>query len=391
MSSVTVSGGLFNNHGLLRGNGQVANRFNNHTDGEVRANFTNTLRLAGISNLNQGLMNINFGGTIESPSGLTNSATGTLSGDGILRVGQFTVTTPGGVPTPSGDGLINQGKMNFSGTTKVFGDVWTQGGDNSDIIVSGGAVLTFFEDVFMYDDLNVSGKPEIRAGFNSTVVYFGLLKGDINKTGLGLHVVEGTLSPGFSPGKASVEGSLIFGQSATLEAELAGATPGSQHDQVTVTANVSINGSLDIALLNNFAPDYFDEFDILTAGSRTGEFDQINGALINPDVVLAPVYDHNGNIGLTLIAALPGDANLDGTVNGDDLLRWQANLFSGDEFVQGDFNLDGTVNGDDLLIWQAHLFDTVPIPATAPIPEPGTAVLLLGMSVLGVTTRRRAA
>jgi len=124
----------------------------------------------------------------------------------------------------------------------------------------------------------------------------------------------------------------------------------------------------------------------------SGEFDSITGAFINPDKILAPVYDYNGDIGVTLVAALPGDANLDGTVNGDDLLRWQANLFSGDEFIQGDFNLDGTVNGGDLLIWQSHLFDSVPVPvpATTPIPEPGTAAVLMSLGVLSAATRRRA-
>jgi len=197
-------------------------------------------------------------------------------------------------------------------------------------------------------------------------------------------------SPGNSTARVEAE-NLRLVTSSTLMIEVGGTTPGSGpngHDQVDVTANASLGGGLDITLLNSFAPDYFNEFKILTADTRNGKFDSVTGALVNPDMILAPVYDHNG-IGVTLVAALPGDANLDGTVNGDDLLRWQANLFSGDEFVQGDFNLDGSVNGDDLLIWQSHLFDTVPLPApaTAPIPEPGTAVLL-GLAGFGLMRQR---
>jgi len=59
------------------------------------------------------------------------------------------------------------------------------------------------------------------------------------------------------------------------------------------------------------------------------------------------------------INILPGDATQDGTVNGDDLLVWQASLFDTGANLAADFNQDETVNGDDLLIWQASLFDAL--------------------------------
>ena len=53
----------------------------------------------------------------------------------------------------------------------------------------------------------------------------------------------------------------------------------------------------------------------------------------------------------TIRAALPGDANLDGVVNGTDLNIVLSNYnltFTGDAWTSGDFNSDGTVNGADL-------------------------------------------
>ena len=58
----------------------------------------------------------------------------------------------------------------------------------------------------------------------------------------------------------------------------------------------------------------------------------------------------NDNVILALVAALfPGDANLDGTVNGADLNTVLSNYNqSGMAWSQGDFNYDGVVNGADL-------------------------------------------
>jgi hypothetical protein len=82
---------------------------------------------------------------------------------------------------------------------------------------------------------------------------------------------------------------------------------------------------------------------------------------------------------------MPGDANLDGQVNGADLLVWKANVGrvadNGD--LSGDFNNDGLVNGDDLLIWRSHLgrrglSDNYPL-----------TVAILGLACAGFSGRLR--
>ncbi len=56
---------------------------------------------------------------------------------------------------------------------------------------------------------------------------------------------------------------------------------------------------------------------------------------------------------------LYGDANLDGTVDGQDFLAWNTNKFtSTSAWCDGDFNADGTVDGSDFLIWNASKFTT---------------------------------
>jgi len=50
-----------------------------------------------------------------------------------------------------------------------------------------------------------------------------------------------------------------------------------------------------------------------------------------------------------------GDANLDGKVTGDDYLNVDANLGTGDSWLEGDFNMSGVTTGDDYLAIDANL------------------------------------
>ncbi len=65
----------------------------------------------------------------------------------------------------------------------------------------------------------------------------------------------------------------------------------------------------------------------------------------------------NGDFaGEVLPLALPGDFDVDGDVDGEDFLRWQAGfgITTGATLGDGDANGDGAVDGGDFLIWQAN-------------------------------------
>ncbi|MEM8677788.1 MAG: Calx-beta domain-containing protein [Planctomycetota bacterium] len=58
-------------------------------------------------------------------------------------------------------------------------------------------------------------------------------------------------------------------------------------------------------------------------------------------------------------AFLPGDGNLDGVVDGQDFITWNANKFSAnDAYSNGDFNADGVVDGQDFITWNANKFQS---------------------------------
>ena len=109
---------------------------------------------------------------------------------------------------------------------------------------------------------------------------------------------------------------------------------------------------------------------------------------------------------------LLGDANLDGTVNGEDFTILASNFNqSVTSWDQGDFNYDGTVNGEDFTLLAANFNQQVngaasagdiaamdafaaangiTLPTTSSVPEPASGVLaLFGAGILARRARRR--
>ena len=86
----------------------------------------------------------------------------------------------------------------------------------------------------------------------------------------------GTLSPGSSPGKITVDGDYTQDSSGTLTIELGGTTPDTEYDQLFVTGAAALDGTLDVSRINEFNPELGDSFSILTYASHTGTFDTLN-------------------------------------------------------------------------------------------------------------------
>ena len=66
---------------------------------------------------------------------------------------------------------------------------------------------------------------------------------------------------------------------------------------------------------------------------------------------------------------LPGDANLDGFVDGRDFNIWNANKFTSQPaWSKGDFTIDGIVDGGDFNVWNSHQFLGSALRATVIVP-----------------------
>ncbi len=84
---------------------------------------------------------------------------------------------------------------------------------------------------------------------------------------------------------------------------------------------------------------------------------------------------------------LPGDANLDGNVDGSDFGVWNASKFTSvAAWCSGDFTADGVVDGSDFGTWNAHKFQSAD--GVSAVPEPGVAALLAFALAKGLRWRR---
>ena len=108
-------------------------------------------------------------------------------------------------------------------------------------------------------------------------------------------------------------------------------------------------------------------------------------------------YGNNGSparSGFMLAAAVPGDANLDGKVDVNDLTVVLTNFGkSGMTWATGDFVGNGTVDINDLTIVLAHFdqtFGATPGGNVSAVPEPSSLVLVgAGAVSLFACSRRR--
>ncbi len=84
-------------------------------------------------------------------------------------------------------------------------------------------------------------------------------------------------------------------------------------------------------------------------------------------------------------AFLPGDANLDGVVDGSDFGIWNSHKFTTNPaWCAGDFTTDGVIDGSDYGVWNGHKFQVSDSAgARAMVPEPALVMpVLLGILTL---------
>jgi hypothetical protein len=69
--------------------------------------------------------------------------------------------------------------------------------------------------------------------------------------------------------------------------EIGGPNAGTDFDQLAVTGQATLDGTLTVNLINGFVPNSGDSFPVLTFGSGTGVFATVNG----DGPLFTPSYD----------------------------------------------------------------------------------------------------
>ena len=147
----------------------------------------------------------------------------------------------------------------------------------------------------------------------------------------------GVLAPGESAGSTTITGTYTQQAAATLEIEIGGIAPTTQHDDVTVQNSVALGGQLQLALINSFVP-----------GQQTFSL-----CLAHPET--SPAHSPTS-------PTASGLATSDGT--GSFLVHYGAgSAFNPRQIVltnfqsstlAGDFNRDGSVDAADYVVWRRN-------------------------------------
>lgn len=198
-----------------------------------------------------------------------------------------------------------------------------------------------------------------------------------------------------SPGTLTTFGDVTFDSASSLNIDMAGASAGSQYDQIVTSGIVSLGDATLNVLLDNFTPSGSESFTLISGASGvSGQFASYDqGAEIDlggvtyymnymggsgHDVVLSP----------TPPALADADFDGDGDVDGIDFLIWQRGFGSAGGLADGDANGDGQVDAGDLSIWTSQFGSLAAV--VGAVPEPTTVLLALaGLSIAGFTRRRR--
>ena len=126
------------------------------------------------------------------------------------------------------------------------------------------------------------------------------------------------VSPGLSAGTLTIATNYVELPGAVLEIELGELTPGSGYDRLVVTGAVSLAGTLNVSLVNGFAPPAGSSYRIVTAGALSGVFAATNYPPGVPGLTLEYAPD-----GVTLRVIDSSPTSITETMtNGGMLLSW---------------------------------------------------------------------
>ncbi|MBL8534205.1 MAG: PEP-CTERM sorting domain-containing protein, partial [Betaproteobacteria bacterium] len=225
-----------------------------------------TTRITGHAFDNTGVVNVQAG-RLELLGGVTQIAGSMLTG-GTWHVGANSAIVVAGAPIVT----VNGGSVWMEGAGSSFAPIDGLADNRGTFRITGGRNFTTMG--------NLVNSGQIFVGAGSSLQVLGQLESDGAIGGGGRISVSnmrarGRIAPGASPGELTIQGDLALEDGAALEIEIAGLAAGTEYDVLRVTGALSLDGTLDVKLLSNFAGLASGTFAFISAESVLGTFDGI--------------------------------------------------------------------------------------------------------------------
>ena len=400
----SFAGGSYTGDGLMRFNGEVEvvdattmDVLRLDLDGVANANTwtlhdapltLNAQRLNATNNIFSGVMNLDGPAARLTVNLIPASAAWQLGGNGIINIDAT------GFPPPTmlaGSPLIVHGRINVDGRVRFEAQTAFRGrlqleSFTTDVHFGGG-------------DFHLVYDTAIFDGFGSITIDDGTAMYLEHASHVGVSVENhGRLEVGFlptdviidfvTPGQATIRGNFSQLPTGVHRTEVAGLSPGTGHDQLVVTGEARLGGTLEIAVIHGHEPALFDAHAILTAANVVDTFDHVDQSDVDPAHVFHVAYSP---VDVRLLYLLLGDMNLDGSVDAGDVAAfvmalsdpaaYEAQYGITPDFV-GDINRDNAFDTGDVAAFVELLV------GAASVPEPAT-LGLLAMGWLMAVRRRR--
>ncbi|MCX7417981.1 MAG: cadherin domain-containing protein, partial [Planctomycetia bacterium] len=347
-SNLTVNSGTLTSSGTINfnvgGGGSRTLTTELANSGVVNVNTAATLGRPSADHSNSGTINVTGGDLTVSQSGA--SPTFANANSGIINIADTrTLNISGGELSNFSGGTLTGGTFNITGKLQFPGAAITTNaativlnGANSQIVNESDAnALTNFATNAAAGSFTIqngrnfttaagisefanAGSMNITAGttftvsngkkysqtagtttLNGTLVTSNSVEVDIQGGTLqGSGDITGNLrnasqvNPGTSPGSLDVSGDYSQTADGILNIEIGGTTPITQFDQINIVGSASLNGTLNVSLIDPFVPNVADAFQIMTFGSHTGDFATKNGLTITSTLNFDPQFNVPG-------------------------------------------------------------------------------------------------
>lgn len=221
--------------------------------------------LDGHDLINQTTANWNSGNFV-----LTNDATYTNDSSAIFNAN---ATTTMSVGTGTANEFINNGLFTkkIDGTTTTINVDFTNNGEVEVMageLVFGGDLTSGSGTTLNLGSGTLVPGETLTMGSGAELVGSGTLSSNL--------VNAGTVSPGSSPGIITIDGDYTQEADGILEIELAATNPASDFDQLHVSGDATLAGTLNVTLLDGYQPRYGDSFELISASTLIGTFDTLS-------------------------------------------------------------------------------------------------------------------